>query len=631
MNGHPYIPPKTAEEMAAAHPPGTRHAAMFKVAIPLLGNGMSKDAVFAQLRVMFDEEKSDKEIRDVVEWSADRNPQPSGNGNGSNGARFQMPTRPVTRVPVAPPEPPKPEQITSGEVVNESDWRERSAVGLPDDFKNDAKTLFLALYQSEDRINLVRTHFVGPDKKAKPQGPGKILTRDEWVAWFDREGPPYTDAGCWIRPNPCAEKGSGSGGAVQDADIVSHRFLMIESDSLPIDMQLSLYAKMALPIAAIISSGGDSAHAWLKLDCKDVDEYRATVKTIYGKLEPLGFDPANKNPSRLSRLPGVYRKIGATGDGSQRLIFVNPTPATFVFSTFEDSITPVLGLVRGKDLVERMREFFKPKPMPFSMDFMKGETVNDGFYFRDSELTIWSGISGHGKSTMIASVMVTLIVESIPFFAASLEIKAEKLCELMTMLCNCQTATEEQAIEFLDRFGHLFTFADTVGGIEPDDLFKRMRECHRRYGAKHFFIDSLMRINGLEGEYAAQGVFAMNLQTFAKETGGHVHLVAHPKKIDEDFRAKKMDVKGSSMLVNNADNVITVRRNTEKKRLLEEDPDSPKAKALHDAEFAVEKQRESGWEGVIKLKYDRLTKTYEPFTPPVKVYRENPHSKHYNQ
>jgi len=28
----------------------------------------------------------------------------------------------------------------------------------------------------------------------------------------------------------------------------------------------------------------------------------------------------------LSRLPGVQRHIGATGDGRQRLLYLNPTP-----------------------------------------------------------------------------------------------------------------------------------------------------------------------------------------------------------------------------------------------------------------------------------------------------------------
>lgn len=632
MNDAPYIPRKTLEEIAADHPQGTRHATMFRVAIPMIGNGVAPQAVFAQLRSMFDAEKSDKEIWDVISWCSDKNPQPSGNGNNGH-SRPPMPQRPVNgssvngHAPQAPPLPAKPEEITSGCITNESDWRDRSAIPLPDDFKNDAAVLFEALYAEDDHVNLVCDFFIGEDKKAKPKGGGKTLTRKEWVLWFKEKGPPSSKAGCWIRPNPCAAAGTGKDGAIQDADILSFRFLMIESDTLPLDMQLSLYASMALPVAAIISTAGASAHAWLKIDAQSLEEYRATAKMIYAKLEPLGFDPANKNASRLSRLPGVERKIGA--QGNQRLLFVNPNPLKFDYAKFEESITPVIGIVRGTDLVARMREFFKPKPIPFTLDFMKGETVDDGFYFRNGELTIWSGISGHGKSTMLATVMCTLIAEGIPFFVASLEIKPEKLCELMALLCNCRTPNEAEAVEFLERFGHLFSFADIVGGISADDLFKKMNSAAAKFSARHFFIDSLMRVEGLEENYPAQGTFVTNLQTIAKKTDGHIHLVAHPKKIDEDFRTKKMDVKGSSMLVNNADNVVTMRRNTQKRKLIEEEAPKSKLDEMHDAEFAVEKQRETGWEGVIKLKYCRLTKTYEPFVPPKKEPRENPHKKHY--
>lgn len=624
MNGTPYIPAKTLENLASEHPEGTRHHAKILIAMPMLGNGLPPSAVVETLRIKFPV-ASLTEIQGVVRWCHEKNPQPS--GNGKNGHSFQMPVR-LARVEDKP-EPANPEQIVSGETVDESDWRERSIIPLPEDFKDDARTLLETLYSPEDRVNMVCKYEIGADKKAKPKGGGKILSRVEWVRWIEEKGAPFSDIGCWIRPNPCAEVGTGDDGAVKDSDIVTFRFVMVESDTLPLDMQLSLYAKMALPIAAIISSGKKSAHAWLKIDAKDLDEYRAIVKTIYDRIEPLGFDPMNKNASRLSRLPGVPRKIG--GPGNQRLLYLNPSPAQYDPVAFEESITPVIGLIRGSDMVERMREFFRPKPPVFTLDFMRGKTPLDGFYFRDSEVTIWSGISGHGKSTMLATVMASLIVESIPFFVASLEIKPEKLCELMTMLCNCEAPDEAHCVEFVQRFGHLFVFADIVGSITQDDLFKKMKAAHRRCGAKHFFIDSLMRVEGLEENYPQQGIFATNLQRFSKETGGHIHLVAHPKKIDENFRAKKMDVKGSSMLVNNCDNVVTMRRNTEKKGLLDEDPESEKAKLLHDAEFAVEKQRETGWEGVIKLNYCRLTKTYEPFTPLKKEFRANPHSKHYKE
>ena len=77
---------------------------------------------------------------------------------------------------------------------------------------------------------------------------------------------------------------------------------------------------------AILSSGGRGPHAWVKLNCADKASYRADVAHIFERLRPLGIDDANSNPSRLSRLVGAKRIIGANGAGEQRLYYLNDAP-----------------------------------------------------------------------------------------------------------------------------------------------------------------------------------------------------------------------------------------------------------------------------------------------------------------
>jgi hypothetical protein len=139
-------------------------------------------------------------------------------------------------------------------------------------------------------------------------------------------GTPQSDAGTWIRPNPVKKHGGGKGGAVCDADVTSYRFTILESDQLPRDLALSLFARVPLPIAAIIDSGGRGPHAWVKLDSGSSNEYVSLVGRIYSRLLHFGFDPGNKNASRLSRLPGAQRQVGKSGDGAQRLLYLNPEP-----------------------------------------------------------------------------------------------------------------------------------------------------------------------------------------------------------------------------------------------------------------------------------------------------------------
>lgn len=65
-----------------------------------------------------------------------------------------------------------------------------------------------------------------------------------------------------------------------------------------------------MPCAAIVDSGGKSIHAVVKIDAgNDEQLYRERVAELHEYLEKQGFpvDKACKNPSRLSRMPGVVR------------------------------------------------------------------------------------------------------------------------------------------------------------------------------------------------------------------------------------------------------------------------------------------------------------------------------------
>ena len=111
------------------------------------------------------------------------------------------------------------------------------------------------------------------------------------------------EAGAWIRFNPVDGKG------VKNENVTAFRFALVESDTLPIQEQDEMYRKLELPIAALVYSGGKSLHAIVRVDAPDVDEYYKRVNYLYEVLEREGLeiDKQNRNPSRLSRMPGVTR------------------------------------------------------------------------------------------------------------------------------------------------------------------------------------------------------------------------------------------------------------------------------------------------------------------------------------
>ncbi len=327
MSDGMYIPEKTRDLMASGATKGNRHDAMFKIGMSLLGQGMSPDAVFAQIRATIpDPDKTDREIRDVIQWCLQKNPTPAGYSD-SPPPQTSRPAKQWT-APQKPAEKPLPPQEAVRRCIgdawmSEASWAARCKTPLPVDPKEQMRTLLLALYEPTDRVNIVGRHFIGDDGKAKPHGGGKSLTRDEWMDYIADKGVPKSEAGVWVRPNPCGD-GTGKDGAIQDADIMAWRFAFLESDILSTAEQLSFYARTGLPIAAIITSGGEaSCHAWVRIDAKSLDEYRERVKALYAVVEAYGMDKANKNASRLSRLPGAHRTIGGHGDGYQRLLYVN--------------------------------------------------------------------------------------------------------------------------------------------------------------------------------------------------------------------------------------------------------------------------------------------------------------------
>jgi hypothetical protein len=304
---------------------------MQKLVLPLLGAGLTPEAVFVQLRGMYEADVTDREIRDIITWTALKNPEPCGYSRRGGNLRAQRLPRLAT-----------PHRVTAGQAAangkewlgdfrcDECDLWHVSPWRPLEDWRVDALMLFAALYDKDDFINVVTDFTVEQQKdgehKANPQGAGKTLLRDDWMRWIRDHSVPQSDAGAWIRPNPVKERGSGKTGAITDSDVTNYRFCLLESDDLHFDLQISLWAKLPLPIAAIIQSGGRSVHAWVMLNCATAKEHEDKVNRIFALLARFGLCLSNKNASRMSRLPGAQREIGKRGDGAQRLLYLNAEP-----------------------------------------------------------------------------------------------------------------------------------------------------------------------------------------------------------------------------------------------------------------------------------------------------------------
>jgi hypothetical protein len=201
--------------------------------------------------------------------------------------------------------------------VSEADVWEMSPVRLDGKPQDDFKLVCDWLFKPGELLNVVTDFELDANNKPRPAGKGITRPREEWLA----SGLPACKAGGWMRMNPVDGQG------VADSNVTSFRFALLECDTLPLDLQLRLLARLPLPVAMILKSGKRSLHAWIQVDAPTLDDYRARVTKMLELLAPVGVDTKNKNASCLSRLPGGCRELdGELEQKLQRVLYLNPNP-----------------------------------------------------------------------------------------------------------------------------------------------------------------------------------------------------------------------------------------------------------------------------------------------------------------
>lgn len=230
--------------------------------------------------------------------------------------------------------------------------------------------------------------------------------------------------------------------------------------------------------------------------------------------------------------------------------------------------------------------------------------------WRPGELTVWTGRNGSGKSTMLSQCIIDLAGKGVSSCIYSGEMLPEDYLEWAvaqhTKNGNPSDYAVSKSIEWMD--GKLFVL-DTTKSLTPKELYENFEYAARRYGVTHFVIDSLMKIR-LEGreELRAQAEFLNELTIFAQRLRVHIHLVAHPRKTQNDSDILgKVDIKGSADIANFANNIIFLSRVSEDNKYAMRE----KGKVAPDAFFSLGKNRKMGAEtSAIPLLFDTDTKLF---------------------
>jgi twinkle protein len=386
----------------------------------------------------------------------------------------------------------------------------------------------------------------------------------------------WQDQGC----APCLFGWQG----IPDASYQSKTILLCEGQ-----VDCMTWAQWGIPALSVPNGSGMS---WIEYEWENLEAF----DTIYLAFDqdPAGAEITEKAVNRLGRhrcllvsLPTKDANAALQGGATAQ------DAASWIASA---KATEIRGLVLADQLEQRiLRDLaFKPNDC-FTLPFFKGEDDYSGFYPRPGDVTIWTGDRGEGKTAFLNFLTMSLLAHSVTVFVASLEMKAERLIRKMITSYYRRTPTPEDVRTFISECGQSLLTCDQVGCISKSALLEMMKYALQRHGVSHFIIDSLMRISKLEEDYVAQTDFMNEILGFAKNSGSHVHLVAHTRKFPAGQQGRKGmgDVKGNSSIENNVDNIAIVRRNHDKQSFDD-----------YDTEIEIKKQRETGWLGSFYLRFD---------------------------
>lgn len=196
-------------------------------------------------------------------------------------------------------------------VLVDQGWLEGKEVREPEtwDPVKDLTKYLEVLFEASENVGYVTEswerdgkHF--PSKGLCDRTAGELIEQlNKYQNIADVFGDYNPQVGAWIRFNPLDGKG------VKNENVTDYRYALVESDCMELEQQHALIQELELPVACLVYSGGKSIHAIVKIEAANYEEYRKRVDYLYNVLKKNGLpvDTQNKNPSRLSRMPGVTR------------------------------------------------------------------------------------------------------------------------------------------------------------------------------------------------------------------------------------------------------------------------------------------------------------------------------------
>lgn len=225
------------------------------------------------------------------------------------------------------------------------------------------------------------------------------------------------------------------------------------------------------------------------------------------------------------------------------------------------------------------------------------------FRLRPHELTIWAGENGAWKSTVLSQVLLSLAMQGRRVMLASLEMTAAEVgARMVRQACAQERPAVEAVRDILESTRDRLIILDVQGRIIAREAIALLRWAAVERHVHHIALDNLTKVISVSNDAAGeQQQFLNDAHGVALDTGAHIHIVAHVRKPAGAEKPSRYDIRGSSTISDQADNVVMCWRNRPKEDAIEDGKADAFIEGEPDLVLKIAKQRHAPFEGSFRL------------------------------
>lgn len=194
---------------------------------------------------------------------------------------------------------------------------------------------------------------------------------------------------------------------------------------------------------------------------------------------------------------------------------------------------------------------------------------------RKGELTIITGPTGIGKTTMLSQLSLDYLVQGVNTLWGSFEVRNVRLAK--TLLTQYAHKRIEDNIEEFDYWADKFAtlplyFLKFHGSTDINQVLEAMEYAVYVHDTEHIIIDNLQFMTpghlskGFE-KFDILDSTVSKLRKFATHHNVHVSLVIHPRKEDDGRALSTSSIFGTAKATQEADNVIIIQQGKQNRYL----------------------------------------------------------------